>query len=272
MECGILQPDHYGEDPALISVTEEPEEAFRRTVGGFVLGVAQYKVAARGYYYDVVLSNLSCPVCNEKLRMTKGGGACCTRGHHLDPTMTFQKSGCCGAKLVRRSLHYACARCGKTVPSRFLFDERVFDKAYFRQRMAESRAKTRQRREMMRIARREERSRSLTLTEEPRVDLLPGFAEALADFIGFEAGAWDEVSCAVAPGHPGLNIYRRHILDFVTRYRQVSFSKIDPLIDEPKRDRAIRFVALIFLLHDGEVQVTQYSSDIEIELPYDETD
>ena len=53
---------------------------------------------------------------------------------------------------------------------------------------------------------------------------------------------------------------------------RVMFSRIDPLIDEKRRDRAMRFVALIFLLHDGEVQVTQYNSDIEIELPHDETD
>ena len=124
----------------------------------------------------------------------------------------------------------------------------------------------------MRIARQTERSRSLTLAEEPRVDLLPGFAEALAGFIGFEAGAWDESFYFEAPKCPGLYVYRQHILDLVMRYRQVTFSRIDPLTDEPKRDRATRFVALIFLLHDGEVQVTQYNSDIEIELPYDETD
>ena len=272
MECGVLQTDHCSDEPAIVSGIEEPEEALGRIVGGFVFGVARYKTAARGYYYEVMLSKHSCPECGEKLKMTKGGQACCTRGHHLDPTTKFQESGCCKAKLIRRSLHYACACCGKTVPSRFLFDERVFDRAYFRQRMAESRAKTRQCRELMRIARREERSRNLTLLEEPRVDLLPGFAEALAGFIGFEAGAWDEGFCFDAPGCPGLRSYRRHILDLVKRYRQVSFSRIDPLIDEVKRDRAMRFVALIFLLHDGEVQATQYSSDIEIELPYDETD
>ena len=272
MECGTLEPVQSGGHPAIVSGIEEPEEALRRTVGGFVLGVAQYKTAARGYYFDVMLSNHSCPVCGEKLRMMKVGQACCTRGHHLDPTTTFQKSGCCKAKLVRRSLHYACACCRKTVPSRFLFDERVFDKAYFRQRMAESRAKTRQRREIMRIARREERSRSLTISEEPRVDLLPGFAEALAGFIGFEAGVWDEGFSFDAPGCPGLHAYMQHILDLVVSHRHVMFSKINPLIDEKRRDRAERFVALIFLLHDGEVQATQYSSDIEIELPYHETD
>ena len=50
------------------------------------------------------------------------------------------------------------------------------------------------------------------------------------------------------------------------------FSRIDPLIDNARRDRAMRFVALIFLLQDCEVQVTQYGSDIEIEPPYNETD
>ena len=272
MECGVLEQDQYGEDPAIVSVIEEPEEALGRIVGGFVFGVARYKTAARGYYFEVMLSNHSCPVCGETLGMMEGGQACCTGGHHLDPTTTFQKSDCCKAKLVRRSLHYACACCGKTMPSRFLFDKRVFDRDYFRQRMAESRAKTRQRREMMRLARSKERSRSLTLTEEPRVDLLPGFSEALADFIGFGTGAWDEGFSFDAPGCPGLHAYMQHILDLVKRYRQVTFSRIDSLIEDSKRDRAMRFVALIFLLHDGEVQVTQYSSDIEIELPYNETD
>ena len=272
MECGVLEQDQYGEDPAIVSVIEEPEEALGRIVGGFVFRVSRYKAAARGYYYEVMLSNHSCPLCGEKLRMMDRGLACCTGGHHLDPTTTFQKSGCCKAKLVRRNLHYACACCGKTLPSRFLFDERLFDRDYFREKMAESRAKSRQRREMMRLARRGERSRGLTLLEEPRVDLLPGLSEALAGFIGFEAGALDEGFHFDASEFPGLHVYRQHILDLVARYRQVMFSRIDPLTDEPKRDRAMRFVALIFLLHDGEVQVTQYSSDVEIELPYDETD
>ena len=272
MECETLEAVHTGRHQAIVSDMEEPEGALGRIIGEFVFGVAQYKAEARDYYYDVMLWNHSCPVCGEKLSMTDGGQACCTGGHHLDPTTTFQKSRCCGAKLVRRNLHYACISCGKTVPSRFLFDERVFDRTYFRQRMAESRAKTRQRREMMRIARREERSRSLTLTEEPRVDLLPGFAEALAGFVGLDAGVWDEGFCFDAPGYPGLHVYRRHISDLVMRHRLVAFSKIDPLIEDSKRDRAMRFVALIFLLHDGEVQATQYGSDIEIEFPYNETD
>ena len=272
MECGTLEPDHCCEHPAIVLDTEKLGEALGRIIGDFVFGVARYKAAARAYYFEVMLSNHSCPECGEKLRMTKGGQACCSRGHRLDPTTTFQKSRCCGRTLVKQSLHYSCACCGKTVPSRFLFDERVFDRTYFRQRMAESRAKTRQRREMMRLAQREKRSRSLTLTEEPRVDLLPGFAEALAGFIGFEAGVWSQGFCLDAPGCPGLHAYRRHVLELVARYRQVSFSRIDPLIDEVKRDRAMRFVALVFLLHDGEVLATQYSSDIEIELPYDEID
>ncbi len=271
MECETLEPDHYSERPAIILDMEEPEEALGRIIGEFVFGVAQYKASARDYYYDVMLANHPCPVCGENLRMLEPGSAACVSDHELDPTVVFQRSGCCGAKLVRRSLHYACASCGKTVPSRFLFDERVFDKVYFRQRMAESRAKARRRREMMRLARREGRSGGLALLEEPRLDRLPGFTEALSGFMGFDAGVWGE-EFSLTGNLPGLSRYRRHILDSVHRYRQIMFSRIDPLIDNARRDRAMRFVALIFLLQDCEVQVTQYGSDIEIEPPYYETD
>ena len=131
MECGIPEPAHSGQHSAIVLDLEEPEAAVGRIIGEFVFGVAQYKAAARDYYYDVMLGNHLCPLCGEKLRMLEAGMAKCPSGHELDPTAAFQKSGCCGAKLVRRSLHYACASCGKTVPSRFSFDERVFDKVYF---------------------------------------------------------------------------------------------------------------------------------------------
>ncbi len=271
MECGIPEPAHSGQHSAIVLDLEEPEAAVGRIIWEFVFGVAQYKASARDYYYDVMLADHPCPVCGENLRMLEPGSAACASGHELDPTVVFQKSGCCGAKLVRRCLHYACASCGKTVPSRFLFDERVFDKVYFRQRMAESRAKTIKRKEMIRLARREERSRGLTLLEEPQLDRLPGFTEALAGFIGFDVGVWDE-EFSLTGNLPGLSRYRRHILDSVNRYRQIMFSRIDLLIDDARRDRAMRFVALIFLLQDGEVRVTQYSSDIEIEPPYNEID
>ncbi len=237
----------------------------------FVAAVVQLKAEARCYYFDVMLSGFACHLCGQKLRMLEAGLAICLSGHELDPAVVFQRSGCCEAKLVRRSFHYACASCGKTVPSRFLFDERVFDRAYFRQRMAESRAKARRRREVMRLARREERSRGLTLLEEPQVDRLPGFTEALSGFIGFGAGVWGE-EFSLTGNLPGLSRYRHHILDSVHMYRQIMFSRIDPLINDARRDRAMRFVALIFLLQDCEVQVTQYGSDIEIEPPYNETD
>ena len=271
MENSVLEADDCGKEFNLVSVYEEPEHAFSRVVAGFVVGVAQYKARARRFYFEVVLLNLSCPLCGDKLSMAEAGKAVCGCGHRLDPTLSFQKSRCCGAKLVRRSLHYACGCCGRAVPSRFLFDERVFDKAYFRQRMAESRARAKERRELMRLARREERSRGLTLVEEPKVDVLPGFSEALNAFIGFDTGVWSH-EFQENPDYPALCAYREHILRMLARYHQVMFSKIDPLIQEQRKDRVLRFVAVIFLVHDGEVRVTQYSSDIGIELPYDETD
>ena len=65
------RPVHTGRHQAIVSDMEEPEEGLGRIIAEFVFGVAQYKAAARGYYYEVMLSNHSCPECGEKLRMMK---------------------------------------------------------------------------------------------------------------------------------------------------------------------------------------------------------
>ena len=109
--------------------------------------VAAFKEKARRFFHCVALSAHSCPVCGGPLTMT-GPSACrCSCGRAFDPTIEFQKSNCCGARLKRRQLHYACSVCGAVAPSRFLFDERLFDAEYFAERMRESRQRKRLRRD-----------------------------------------------------------------------------------------------------------------------------
>ena len=101
--------------------------------------VGDYKQRAKDFYFRVILSAVSCPECGGQLEMSGQSQCRCSCGRSLDPTVEFQKSQCCGAKLTLKTFHYACTKCHRSVPSRFIFDERVFDKAYFRKLMRESR-------------------------------------------------------------------------------------------------------------------------------------
>ena len=90
--------------------------------------VLSFKEKARRYFYQVILSALSCPACGGKLEILNIGRARCGEcRNELDLTVTFQNSPCCRTRLEFRRQHYACSECGQAVVSRFLFDERVFD-------------------------------------------------------------------------------------------------------------------------------------------------
>ena len=110
-----------------------------RKICGIMGSVNSFKQRARQFYFEVILSSYSCPVCDGSLQMTGLSQCTCACGKILDPTLTFQKSTCCGARLTRKTFHYACSRCHKTATSQFLFDEKIFDKQYFREMMRESR-------------------------------------------------------------------------------------------------------------------------------------
>jgi len=82
-----------------------------------------------------------------------------------------------------KDLSLCCSRCHQTVQSRFLFDERIFDAAYFREMMKESRARAKRKREEVKRLLAGSRSGPLLLMEEPCLDSIPGLQEALDAFI-----------------------------------------------------------------------------------------
>ena len=154
-----------------------------RQINGILEYVDAYKERVRDFYFHVLLSQHACPTCGDALQMTGASECSCQSGHIFDPTVAFQPSPCCQARLIRKTFHYACSRCHETVPSRFLFDERVFDAEYFREMMRDHRDQAKSRREEIGRLLAESRSGTLLLMEEPRLDALPDFLRDLDAFI-----------------------------------------------------------------------------------------
>ena len=220
--------------------------------------IARFKEQVKDYYFRVLLSQYECPDCSGDLAMIGPSQCACACGSVFDPALVFQQSHCCMAKLVRRTLHYACSKCNQTVQSRFLFDERVFDASYFREMMRDSRARAKKKREEVRRLLAGSRSDPLSFMEPPCLESIPGLAEALNSFIGTELSG----GCAFAP-KSGFRMadYRKHILSLLGVGSRL-FSDIAPLMDDSRRDKVWRFVTLIFMAQDREVELTQYGRDI----------
>ena len=238
-------------------------------IGGVFNRVVDLKERAREYYFAVILSQYRCPKCNGPLYMSGQSECSCLCGNTFDPTLAFQKSTCCGANLVRKTFHYACSCCYKAVPSRFLFDEKLFDKTYFREMMQESRRRTEEKREEVRRLLAESRSGALPLMEEPCLDSIPGLIQDLNDFV-------QEGSCDVGElffntqSSFHMNDYHDHIMSILS-WESIPFSGIAPLIEDSHQDRIWRFITLVFMQNDHEVELTQYGNDILVQKVYHET-
>jgi len=191
-----------------------------------------------------------------------GASECsCACGNRFDPTLAFQKSSCCDARLVRKTFHYACSLCGKSVPSRFLFDEKLFNQDYFRLMMRNSRERAKARREQLMQSLANSRSDEFTLSEAPILESIPGLVDDLNEFVGAQTAA--HVSYEMANAF-SMEDYREH-LNSVLSGRSMLFSDIAPLMEDRRRDRIWRFVSLIFMWHDREVELTQYGQNILVE-------
>ena len=200
--------------------------------------------------------------------MTGTSQCSCSCGNVFDPTLAFQKSACCSAGLVRKTFHYACAKCHKSIPSRFIFDEKIFDKAYFREMMRESRERKKKKREEIRRLLAESRSESLVLTENPDLEAIPGLIEELNDFIQNVSGESDQYSFDMDEPFD-IDKYREHIL-FTLSWDSMLFSDIDPIIADDRKDRTWRFITLIFMEHAHEIEIRQQGNDLSVQRLYNE--
>ena len=232
--------------------------------------VTDFKAAAKEFYFQVILSKYSCPTCGQKLVMIGTSLCSCPAGHRFDPTLAFQSSHCCQSRLIRQVKHYACATCKQKVPSRFLFDEQLFDADYFRAKMQEHRTRIQNKKEAMRRLLAESRSAEWLLDEAPNLEEIPGLLEALQGFVR---------PASEASGHLFLegedaydySVYRRHLLSGLG-WSPALFSEMHPYAADARRDRIWRFMTLLFMDQAREVDLSQHGSDLMIRRLHHEAD
>jgi hypothetical protein len=221
--------------------------------------IDRFRMKARSYYFDVVLSFYRCPNCGSHFQLDEQANAACRCGWQSDPTVEFQLSDCCGTKLIRKRLHYVCFNCNKITPSIFLFDERLFDREYFLDKIRKLREKRRLERfektQMLLIG----RSNNLILTDEVELNTIPNLCEDLNQLLGYfpRQETYDREDRTQS-----FYQYRDHILGLLTD--EILFSSISPIESEDRSDRVFRFITLIFMEHEQEVNLFPYGNDIMV--------
>jgi len=224
--------------------------------------VENYKKSAKQFYFDVLFGKYRCPQCHGILCLTGPSMAACQCGLIIDPTIEFQRSNCCNKPLVKRICHYACTKCWKSVRSQFLFDERLFDRAYFREMVAKSRQRKRYKEEL-RKAQIRFCSGELLLLSKINRDWIDDFEGDLNEFVSSAEKPYDSDIFDTGKDFD-LCEYWHHIQRQIDS-NEIFFSDIIPLYDDSRKDRARCFVALVFMEHDRQVWMTEYNDDILVE-------
>lgn len=221
--------------------------------------VAALTLHARRLYYAVMLLGHACPQCSGRLAMVGESRCRCTSCNNtMDPTVAFQGCACCGGKLKLRVRRYQCTKCGAAATSRFVFDGLVFDREYFRQRMAESRHRRQERRERIKDILAESHS---PVAQAGPIDLetMPGLAAALDHLtMGTQAQSFDRQQKRF-----DLNRYREHLKTWIGE-AAVSFDDLPQLEQDRRLDRVWRFIAVVFLAHAGAIRVEQEEQTIMV--------
>jgi len=227
--------------------------------------VLAYTGHARAFYFELLMAIYLCPSCGGRMRIASPGRWTCECGATLDPTITFQRSHCCDGRLVFRRTHYACTHCGRAVRSAFLFDERMIDARYFREKMSECRERKRRRREDLRLLLAASRSDALVLTEGPDAHRLHDLIVALDEFVcpvqTRERQALPEDAAY------RMEDYRRVILSCVAGAK-IRFDAFPAVAENDRIDRIRRFITLVFMEQFREVRLDQHGEEILV-MPYE---
>ena len=223
--------------------------------------VEELKQRVRLFFYEIVLSGQACPCCRGALRMARDGECQCEQcGYRFDPTLALQRCAICGGKLKLEGRQYRCSDCGSEVESRYRFDPIRFDSEYFRKAMAEHRRRKAQQQRLFVETLINARTGHVIL---PPADLdgLPGLTEAINELTAKHDE--DSIRGPLADQRFDLAKYERHVIASITD-SPVDFDDISPLLESLRKDRIWRFVAVIFLAHEGRINIHQEGSLIEL--------
>jgi hypothetical protein len=214
--------------------------------------VRNFFARAKRFYYMVVLLGHRCGKCNGRLSMTAESSCRCERCKlEFDPTLKFQRCSACGGVPVLRVRRYYCKDCNKEIISKFVFETLPFEREYFKQKMAESRRRKKEKLASVREMLVQNRSQALGFGEVD-LDSVPGLLIALN---GLTAGIDDSMLLELK-GKFDLERYqsqiKAHLEDF-----EVDLRDIPCLIENRRKDLIWRFIAAIFLEHESRIQIRQ---------------
>ena len=214
---------------------------------------------AKKFFYNVMLFEHRCPKCNNSLTMAAEGVCKCNSCEfEFDPTVQFQQCSNCGGKPILKVRRYSCTNCGSDIRSKFLFEGLVFEKEYFKAKMAESRQRKKEQRERVGQMLAESRSKALPL-QAVDFNTVPGLIDALNGLTAeldtnFVVSSREEFDLKRYESH-----IQAHIQDFA-----INLLDIPPLSENPRKDLIWRFISVIFLAHTGIVDIWQEDSNIMV--------
>jgi hypothetical protein len=135
--------------------------------------------------------------------------------------------------------------------------------------MRKSRARAKRKRDELRRLLAESRSDAFVLMEEPCLESIPGLIHDLDSFIQEVPLRAHQFEFDFQSAFR-MSEYREHILSTLS-WRSIQFSDITPLIEDHRLDRIWRFITLIFMQSDHEIELTQDGGQIWVQRIYNET-
>ena len=207
---------------------------------------------AKRFYYMVVLLGHRCGGCNGRLLMTSESRCRCIRcNREFDPTVKFQRCPQCSGIPALRVRRYYCKNCGSEIVSKFVFETLPFEREYFKEKMAESRRRRQEKRQQVREMLAQSRSEALPL-DAVDLDSVPGLVAALNSL----SQGIDEQMLVELKGKFDLDRYQEHIKAHIEDL-PIDLRGIPAIIEDARKDLIWRFIAVIFLEHEGEVEIRQ---------------
>ncbi len=136
-----------------------------------------------------------------------------------------------------------------------LLEQERFDAEYFRQRMAEARRRRREERARHIAEMLANRSGNLLIDRPIELDAVPGLTEALNGLVSLPVPV-EVLRAFMGRSDFDLDGYQRHVIVHLGLFR-TDFGAIPALIDDERKDRIFRFIAVIFLAHTRQIELWQ---------------